>query len=204
MTLIHGISNLSSMSLYEQAIAIMEFQEEVRIYDPNHLSSILKIEPGEVGAFFEIASYEESQIVELLEIFNGNQYLVKFLVQNPQYIALIIENVDSINWDKPISSCCDIIEQNQPSMSNLVENLSYGYLNALASQMKVNDAHKKLHSAVRSGMNNGFTSKQLAWFIDVLVKDYQNGSTLFTGGEMSAFSNDIAAIKTFCKQHFGE
>ena len=96
----------------------------------------------------------------------------------------------------------DIIERNRPSMSNLVDNLSTEYLNALSKQLKANDAHGKLHSVVRQAASSGITAKQLAWFIDVLSKDYESGSTLFTGGEMAEYIDDVESIKKFCKHHF--
>ena len=202
MSLDENLPDLSLLPLYEQATTLLDYQEELKIYDPNHLSSILKIEPGEVWALFAIASYEESEIQELLDLFKGSEYLVKFLVQNPHHIAILRENVDSIDMDKPISSAMEIIERDQPSMTNLVDNLSSEYLSALSKQLKRNQAHKNLWSVASQAANSGITSAQLNWFIDVLSKDYESGSTLFTGGEMAVFTDDVQLIKQFSKHHF--
>jgi len=199
-----------SLSLVDQIEYITEMTEELRIYDPNLLSSKLKIQAGEIEAYYSLSQFDTDQIEDWLKKLNSNYPLLTFLgQQNEQYIDLVVENLASIDWKKPISSAQSIIEQHALSSHSLWDNLSYEYLEALSKQLKENKHGGNLYSAIKGGMRNGITSAQLNWFVGILANDYIPEkktfiTSIFTGGILASFHKDVELINRFCETQFTE
>jgi len=189
--------------LFVRATAINEYQEEHRIYDPNHLGAKFGIEYGDIEAYLVISSYTEEQIDELMSVFNNCESIVKFFVLNhdDEHLKIIRNNIDQIDWEKPISSYTAILDRYYLSFAGLWDRLSYGYLDALARDLKENQACGKLYDVIWKSLRYGPTQPQLAWFIDTLLSKHKEGSILFTGGKLSKFSSDVELINHYCKLH---
>ena len=195
--------NILDIPIFARATKINEYQEIHRIYDPNHLGAEFGIEYGDVEAYIVLSSYAEEEINELMSLFKNCESLVKFYVLNPdpEHLEIIIASIEQIDWEKPISSYTAILDKYYLSFAGLWDQLSYGYLDALASALNANGAGGNLHQSIRRSLKHGPTQPQLGWFVDILLSKHKEGSVLFTGGELATFSSDVELINRYCKSH---